>query len=169
MIESRGPNNTLVTSRTCVPVVELCHAVSKVRNPAELMRKYQVNREEIFACIETYSDIKGPTKKDFVEFEWETVEGDVDLNTTACSDWVYLSVVTYGRTMKPNEEVFNELYTLGLEGIFTDCLNDIISGNRAFEDASDIHRIIFTTFEKSYGHVSADRAQELLVHWSENE
>jgi len=166
MISTRGNNNTLVVDRTCVPVWDLCYAISNYKNPAELKQRFQVNTEEIFACIDAFSDMNGPTENDFVTFTWEEIDGDVDLNTTKISDWVYLTVINYGRTLEANTEVFNDLYTRGLEAVFTDCLNDIIDGNRNFEDASDVHRIVFTSFEKEYGHVDAEKANKLLVSWN---
>jgi len=165
MISTRGRNNSLVVDRTCVAVKDVCEAVSRYNTVEEIIQRFQVNETELFECIDTFTDINEISDKDFVKFEWEDVEGNVDLNTTAVSDWVYLSVIGYGRVFSPECQTFRDLYSFGLEQIFMDCLKDVIDGNRNFEEVSSLHGMIFQSFEQVYGHVSSEKAQKLLVSW----
>lgn len=170
MIGARGPKNTLVLERNCVAVNDICAAVINDDIPDRITERFPVTEEEIFECIDAYIDMRGPTENDFVEFEWDNMHGqdneiDIDVTTTGISDWVYLSVLTYGKAFSPTERRFPELYARGLESIFTDCLEDIQSGNRQFEDVSKVHEIIFSSFEKVYKPVDAQRASELLNAW----
>lgn len=169
MISSRGPNNVLVVERSCVPVFEVCESVTARYTVDDLKARYQVTEDEIFECIDAFSDLYGPSSNDFIEFDCtESTKldfTDLDVDTVAVSDWVFLTIITYGRTLNMHSVDFSLLYEIGIEAIFVDCLRDIARGSIDYSDISAIHSIVFNSFETQVQSISKQQAKQLLEYW----
>lgn len=168
MIGSRGPENVLVVDRTCVPVYEICDAVIYSTTPEDIMQRYQVSSEEVFECIEVFADLAGPSENDFIELvkldPEETEEGtdiEIDIETAAVSDWVFLTLVGIGYTDRPEVSEFRYLFAYGLQSVLIDCIKDIKIDCKDYE-LSDIHLICYTAFTNAYGDLTKEEATNLL-------
>ena len=161
-IESRGPNNILVLSQSAVPVNDICDLVCSRQELATILRKYPVTVEEVFECLDAWVDTRDASENDYIKFDVEFNEGDLDVMTMGISDWMYLSLVVQGRVYFPDNSDLERLFMLGMEQVITDCLMDVRDGNTNFE-MNELHRIIFEEFERTHGQVSEDKANELLL------
>ena len=67
-----------------------------------------------------------------------------------------------GRTYFADVKDLEKLFTLGMEQVITDCLMDIRDGNTNYE-MSELHRLIWDEFERTWGPVSLEKSKELLL------
>jgi len=162
MISLRGPNNVMVVDRTAVPVEQVCEQVLSTQFADQVLEQFPITTEELFACLEVFSDTQGPINNDFVSISCvKTDDGDVELETTAVSDWVYITAVYLGEQVTQNEERFDTLYAYGMESVMYDCLLDMQNGRSSFNH-SDIHRIVFDAFVEAYGDLTDDDVVKLI-------
>ena len=170
-IESRGPNNVLVLERSAVPVNGVCDMVCTRQELSLIRRKFPITTFEVFECIEAWVDIRVASENDYIKFDVEFNNGDLNVMTMGISDWIYLSLVMQGRIYNPDNDKLEELFMLGMEQCITDCLMDIRDGNTNY-DMSELHDIIWTEFERTYGIVDDNKVNELLlslgVNYKEN-
>lgn len=171
MIAGRGPQNVLVVDRTCVPVWEVCDQAIEHGSVEQLLTRFNITEQEIFECFDAFSDLNGPTANDFIEYEVaedaDIDAWDLDVFTAAVSDWVFLTVVTYGRTIQEAETDLSKLFTIGLAEIFRDCLSDVSEGHFATGDISAVHEIVFMSYQKQVKEISSADATRILAHWKE--
>ena len=162
MISVRGPDNIMVVDRTAVPVEQVCEQALSTEYTDHVLDQFPITREELFACLEVFSDTQGPIANDFVSISCvKTPDGDVEVDTLAVSDWVYLTAVYLGEQVIDSEERFDTLYAFGMESVMYDCLLDMQNGRSSFSH-SDIHRIVFDAFVEAYGDLSDDDITKLL-------
>ena len=161
-IESRGPNNILVLSNSAVPVNDISDLVCSRQPLSTILRKYPVTEEEVFECLDAWVDTRDASENDYIKFDVEFSNGDLDVMTMGISDWMYLSLVVQGRVYFPDNNDLEKLFMLGMEQVITDCLMDIRDGNSNF-DMNELHRIIYEEFERTHGAVDEDKAGELLL------
>ena len=163
MISSRGPNHVLVLDRVGIKITEVCDFVLDAVDAEQVSKKFPINEEEIFECIDALVDSYGPSENDFLELSVSKnpVSDELDVTTKGVSDWVFLSAVSYGRVMNPSSSLFRELYGNALEQIVVDCLFDISTDVANYEN-SELHKIVFDSFVDVYGPVSKEKAIELL-------
>jgi|TARA_R110001592_G_scaffold319992_1_gene597869 uncharacterized protein (UPF0216 family) len=161
-IQSRGPNNILVLSRSVVPVNTVCDMVCSRQELDLIKRKLPITTEEVFECIEAWTDIRDASENDYIKFDVEFNAGDLNVMTLGISDWMYLSLVMQGRVYFPDQEGMNKLFMLGMEQVITDCLMDLRDGNTNYE-MSDLHRIVWEEFERTHGMVTEEKCNELLL------
>lgn len=171
MISGRGPHNVLVVDRTCVPVWEVCDQAIEHGDVEQLLKRFNITEREIFECFDAFSDLNGPTHKDFIEYEVdpdaEVGDWDLDVFTSAVSDWVFLTVITYGRTIYEAETDLSKLFTVGLSQIFKDCLTDISNGHFSSGDVSSIHELVFMSYQEQIREISTADATDILANWKE--
>lgn len=168
MISVRGPDSILVVDRTAVPVEEVCAAVLDSDAKEQVIERFPINDDELFGCLEVFSDTQGPLFKDFVEISCTNDAGEtLEIETLAVSDWVYLTAVYLGYQVFPNENRFYTLYALGMESVMYDCLLDLKNGRASFNH-SDIHRIVFDAFIRAYGDLTDADIEKLLVSLKED-
>jgi uncharacterized protein (DUF433 family) len=161
-IESRGPNHVLVLERTAVPVNLIADQVSCRVSIERIMQRFPITESEIFECIETWCDIRDASENDFIKFDVEFSNGDLNVMTMGISDWIYLSLVSQGKIYHPNTSDLQELFKLGIEQIIVDCLMDLRDGNTNFE-MSELHDMIWAEFSRQYQEkLDVDKIQELL-------
>lgn len=161
-IESRGPQNILVLARSAVPVNAITDMVCSRQEIQTIQKKFPVNVEEIFECVEAWTDIRDASENDYIKFDVEFNSGDLNVMTMGISDWIYLSLVMQGRIYHPENSNLQELFMLGMEQCITDCLMDLRDGNTNYE-MSQLHEIIWNEFERTYGVCDVDKINELLL------
>jgi len=161
MISSRGPNHILVLDRLSLPIRDIADAVITKTNFSDICKKYLITVDEIYACIETFTETHGPSENDFIEIQCERIDGDIQVETAGLSDWVFLTALTYGRSLSENEDVIRRMFAFGLEAIMVDCLTDIKLNSDGYKH-SQIHSMVFESFEQAYGTVSIDEVDMLL-------
>jgi hypothetical protein len=167
MIAGRGPQSVLVVDRTCVPVWEVCDQAVEHGDFPKLLTRFNITEAEVFECFDTFSDLNGPTGNDFIEFAPEDIaeQWDLDVITAAVSDWTFLTIITYGRTINESELDLGELFTIGLAEIFRDCLTDVAEGHFNTGDISAIHELVFMSYQAQIKEISSTLAQDILAHW----
>lgn len=169
-IQSRGPNNILVLERSAVPVNEIVDLVCSRQPLTTILRKFPIGEAEVFECCDCWVDTRDATENDYIKFDVQFTNGDLDVMTMGISDWIYISLVNQGRVYFPEESNLEKLFMLGMEQVIADCLMDIRDGNTNF-DMSELHRIIYEEFERTYGKVDVEKSKELLVslgvNWQE--
>tara|TARA_B110000444_G_scaffold14259_1_gene12207 strand:- start:8520 stop:9044 length:525 start_codon:yes stop_codon:yes gene_type:complete len=161
-IQSRGPNHILVLERSAVPVNDIADMVCSRQEIALIIKKFPVIEEEIFECLDAWVDTRDASENDYIKFDVEFANGDLDVMTMGISDWMYLSLVVQGRVYFPTESNLEKLFMLGMEQVITDCLMDIRDGNTNYE-MNELHRIVWDEFERTYGPVSEEKSAELLL------
>lgn len=164
MISSRGPNHVLVVDRTCVPVFEICDAIIHEPELDVIIQKYQVSVDEVFECIEVFADLAGPSKNDFIELvkvDPADDDADIDIETAAVSDWVFLTLVHFGKDETTSTQNFRYLFAFGLRAVILDCVKEIYSGYDDFKQ-SEIHNICYQAFIDTYGEITKEDAANLL-------
>jgi hypothetical protein len=161
MISGRGPENIFVVERTGVPVREVCSRIIKKDTMGEIQSTFLVTKEEIFECINFFCCNFGPRVNDFLEIVCTAVNDDVEIDTVGLSDWVYLSLIELGYENLPDSESIMDLYVKGLEMVMTDCLFDRRNGLDDYK-LSDIHALVFESFEEAYGKIDEHEADKLL-------
>lgn len=161
-IQSRGPNNILVLERSAVPVNDICDLVCSRQELKVILRKYPITEAEVFECLDAWVDTRDATENDYIKFDVEFSNGDLDVMTMGISDWMYLSLVVQGRVYFPEEVDLERLFMLGMEQVITDCLMDVRDGNTNFE-MNELHRIVYEEFERTHGAVDEAKAKELLL------
>ena len=175
MIAGRGPHNVLVVDRTCVPVWEVCDQAIEHGDINQLLSRFNITEKEVFECLDAFSDLNGPTGNDFIEFadirDEDEPDGSNDdiLNvvTAAVSDWVFLTVITYGRTLRTDITDLTNLFAVGLSEIFRDCLTDISQGHFNSGDISEIHELVFMSYQSQIRLINTADANRLLANWED--
>jgi len=161
-IESRGPGNVLVLERSAVPVNDVCDLVCSRQELATILRKFPISEIEVFECLDAWVDTRDASENDYIKFDVEFNEGDLNVMTMGISDWMYLSLVVQGRVYFADVNDLEKLFTLGMEQVITDCLMDIRDGNTNYE-MNELHRLIWDEFERTWGPVSVEKSKELLL------
>ena len=169
MIAGRGPQNVLVVDRTCVPVWEVCDQAIEHSDIEQLLTRFNITEKEVFECLDAFSDLNGPTGDDFIEFsELDDEEPDTDhlsVITSAVSDWVFITVIGYGRTIRTDITDLTSLFSVGLSEIFRDCLLDISQGHFNSGDVSEVHELVFMSYQSQIKMINADDANRFLANW----
>lgn len=160
-ISTRGPRNTLVLDRNCVPVNTICDQLCIGTDIKVIQKRFTVSVDEIYSCAEAWVDTRTCTEQDFIKLSVFSHDGEFDVSTTGITDFVFLSILTLGRLTHPEVTNANMLHAFGLESIITDCCFDIIGGNTHYE-MSELHSIVFDEFTRNYGPVDKASAKELL-------
>jgi hypothetical protein len=161
MISERGPLNILVVDPTCVPVSDVCSLLIRTKTLSKIQKTLPISVDEIFECVDTFCTIFGPRPDDFMEIECTRTEQDVILETVGLSDWVFLSLIHLGRENISNTDTILDFYVNGLEQVMFDSLTNVFMGLDDYRE-SDIHRIVFDSFQFSYGDIDSDEAETLL-------
>ena len=162
MISTRGPNNILVLDSVGVPIEEVANSVLRLEFMDKVTNKYLISQEEVYQSIETLVDTTPMSENDFIEFRIDRENnGDIGVETNGLSDWVYFSVLSYGRMLMPNEQRFRTVYAYGMESIMVDILTDLKTHKNDYEN-SDIHRLIYHSFIDAYGPIKQEEIDMLL-------
>lgn len=159
-ITPRGPKNVLVIDRVVLPINEVADNVCVGRPINDIMESYRITEEEVFEAIQAWVDIRDATTKDYIELKVSNVDNDFSVVTTGITDWIFLNIITVGRTHHPDIINNDKLYTLGLEHIITDCCYDVKNDNDGWE-ISDLHRIVFLEFNRHIP-VNIDTVDQVL-------
>jgi len=169
MIAGRGPQNVLVVDRTCVPVWEVCDQAIEHGSYEKVLQRFNITEKEIFECFDAFSDLNGPTGNDFIEFAPEEVsqEWDLDVITASISDWAFLTVISYGRTIDEKQTDLGELFTIGLAEIFKDCISDVADGHFNAGDVSAIHELVFMSYQEQIKKIDRETAKQIIAHWKD--
>lgn len=160
-ISPRGPRNILVIDRNCVPINEVVSLVVQQRDIDFVIDKFRLTADEVFDCVSCWVDLREPTENDFVKFTTSFENNMLDVETTAISDWVMLSCISFGKDYLPNEVDLNHLYAWGLGELLIQSMQDIQNGTKDYE-ASTLHEAVMTAFEESYKKVTPENAQEMI-------
>lgn len=162
MISARGPQNILVLDSVGVPISDVCEAVLRLEYLDKVTSKYLITPEEVYLAIETMCDTNPQTENDFVKFRIDTEDnGDIAVETSGLSDWVYLTIVTYGRMLMPEETRFRTIYAYGMESIMVDILTDLKQHKKDFEN-SVIHNLVYESFVDAFGPIKQEDIDMLL-------
>lgn len=161
MISTRGPENIMVVDRTCVPLADVCTELITADNIGNISDKLPVTRDEIFECVDIFSEYFGPRDNDFIEVECTIDDKDINVEAAGLSDWVYITALQMGNVINKQENNLLLLFSMGMEKIMFDCLCDISQGIDDFM-YSGIHAMVFESFEKSYGKIDQSQAEILL-------
>ena len=126
------------------------------------MQRFPVTESEIFECVQAWCDIREPSENDYIKFDVEYLEGDLNVMTMGISDWIYLSLVSQGKIYHNDINSLEELFKLGMEQCIVDCLMDLRDGNTNFE-MSELHSMVWAEFQRQYTEkLDVDKIQELL-------
>lgn len=171
MIAGRGPQNVLVVDRTCVPVWEVCDQAIEHGDINQLLTRFNITEKEVFECLDAFSDLNGPTGNDFIEFadisEEEDDEDSLSVVTAAVSDWVFITVIGYGRSLRDDITDLTRLFAIGLAEIFRDCLTDISQGHFNSGDISEVHELVFMSYQSQIRLINAEDANRFLANWKD--
>ena len=161
MISPRGPNHILVLDRLGVPIRDICEEVICRDTLSSVCNKFLINTDEIYQCIDTFTENHGPSENDFIEIECTRVNGDIEVETAGLSDWVFLTAISYGRAIGGGEDRIRTQFAFGLEAIMVDCLTDIKLRSDGYTHSA-IHTLVFESFERAYGTVTEQDVDMLL-------
>ena len=160
-ISTRGPRNTLVLDRNCVPVNAVCDQLCIGTETKVIQKRFAVSIDEIYSCAEAWVDTRSCTEQDFIKLSVFSNDGEFDVSTTGITDYVFLSLLALGRLTHPEVTNASMLHAFGLESIITDCCFDIVGGNTHYE-MSELHTIVFDEFSRNYGEIDKPAAKQLL-------
>jgi len=150
-ISTRGPKNILVLDKTGVQITEVCDFVAEHRDITKTISRFAITADDVFECIGTFVDVSKSSKKDKIDLMYIPAEdGEYDIETTAITDRIFFMVIDYAKAILPDHDSINDLFRYGLELIINDCMEDIKNNNRNFEN-SEIHEVVFKSFEKMSG------------------
>ena len=171
MIAGRGPQNVLVVDRTCVPVWEVCDQAIEHGDIKQLLTRFNITQKEVFECLDAFSDLNGPTSNDFIEFADVPADEDdsesLSVITAAVSDWVYITIINYGRTLREDVTDLTSLFAIGLAEIFRDCLTDVSEGHFNSGDISEVHELVFMSYQSQIKLINAEDANRFLANWKD--
>lgn len=160
-ISTRGPRNTLVLDRNCVPISAVCDQLCIGTDYRLIQRRFSISFDEIYACAEAWTDLKPCTDEDFISLSVYENNGEFDVQTTGISDWIFLSLLTLGRLGHSDVDSAPTLHAYGLEAVITDCCFDIVSGTDHYK-MSDLHKCVFEEFESKFQVIDATLARQIL-------
>ena len=162
MIIRRPKSGREVIERTAVPVTDVIDSLIRKRNINTTQQQFPITEDEIWGCVDYVLDAKNPGKNEKIDFTISYDEdGELCVNTESMTDWIYLTSLTYGRMFKPNLKDLNFLYSVGLENVMREILEDLQAGNTDFS-SSALHDIVHRSFIQSYGELTPQDVRLLL-------
>jgi|TARA_R110002153_G_scaffold15181_2_gene54397 hypothetical protein len=171
-IATRGPNNILVLEPYGVMVDEVCDAVCHRENLNDICKRFKIKQEDVFECVTAYVDFRQSTiDADYIKMNITKLNAEeLMVDTTAITDWAFLSVVDFQhdftqKNVSDTETITNfaELYADGIEMLLLDCLLDIRSNDLHWVSVSEIHRLVLDSFEKAHMIIDETNVNETLM------
>jgi hypothetical protein len=169
-ITTRGPNNILVLEPSGVMVDEVCDEVCARENLKIICKRYGIQPDDIFECVNAYVEFKQSTiDSDYIKMKiGKFSENELMVDTVAITDWAFLSVVDFAHDVDSRNagydtaKTFADLYASGIEMILLDCLLDIKSNDLHWVSVSEIHRIVLDGFEDAHEIIDETNVDETL-------
>jgi len=160
MISTR--NGYLVTGKFSVPVREITECIIERQELENITKKYPVNEKEVFECLDAVADLDTFSSKDKLKLKNVGTEEDMQVQTVAITDNLFLKIIQYGRIFSQTEKDFNKLFDIGFLNLSFECYEDLKNGHREFEN-SELHSIVFEAFENMIdGKLSIEKIYNLL-------
>ena len=151
MIETRGENKIFVTSKSAIPISDICEAILTIQNYDELSKNFPVTIEEVFECIQFFLELpenRLMPEKNFVKFAFDVQESTFHI--MSLTDIMFLHLILHARTIATNETNFETLCLIGINHIVVRCLVDTCSGENTFNH-DPLHCIIFESMTNKIG------------------
>ena len=160
MISTR--NGHLIIGKFGVPVREITERIIERQELENITKKYPIDEQEVFECLDAVADLDTFSSRDRLKLKNVGTEEDIQVQTVAITDNLFLKIIQYGRIFSQTEKDFNKLFDIGFLNLSFECYEDLKNGHREFEN-SELHSIVFEAFENMInGQISIEKIYNLL-------
>jgi hypothetical protein len=167
MIVTRGPHQIPVIEPQAVPVDQIALELPNRKQLTGIAKRFNISVDEVNEAMNDYITRNDLNSSDYISFECDTLDGELNVTTTQVSPLMFLNALSYGSIFLPEDDFINNLYTKGVAEIIRECLQDIKADSTDYE-CSLIHKIMIDAFQRSYGSVDNQEAALLLLQMEDD-